>query len=54
VKRATVVNRRKDGGMDYAVNVGFLRNNLNLLVAVRRWAPAASSPWRTSTRPSSA
>lgn len=37
VKRATVVNRRKDGGMDYAVNVGFLRNNLNLLVAVRRW-----------------
>lgn len=37
VRRCVIVNRRKDGGMDYAVNLGHLRNNLNLLVAVRRW-----------------
>lgn len=37
VRRSVIVNRRKDGGMDYAVNLGFFHNNLNLLVAVRRW-----------------
>lgn len=37
VRRYTIVNRRKDGGMDYAVNLGHLKNNLNLLIAVRRW-----------------
>ena len=37
IKRSTIVNRRKDGGMDYAINLGFFKNNMNLLVAVRRW-----------------
>jgi restriction endonuclease Mrr len=37
IKRSTIVNRRKDGGMDYAINMGFFKNNMNLLVATRRW-----------------
>jgi len=33
----TVVNRRTDGGIDYAVNLSFLENNVNMLAVIRRW-----------------
>jgi len=36
----TIVNRRTDGGIDYAINFQFFDNNVNMLVAVRRWPPS--------------
>jgi len=35
----TVVNRRTDGGIDYAVNFQQFESNVNMLVVIRRWPP---------------
>lgn len=40
IARYTVVNRRTDGGIDYAINFQHFDNNVNMLLVVRRW-PAA-------------
>lgn len=36
----TIVNRRTDGGIDYALNFTMFESNVNMLVAVRRWPPS--------------
>ncbi len=35
----TVVNRRTDGGIDYAINFQHFASNVNMLVVIRRWPP---------------
>lgn len=35
--RYTVVNRRTDGGIDYAINFQHFLSNVNMLVVIRRW-----------------
>lgn len=36
----TIVNRRTDGGIDYALNLCGITSNVNMLLAIRRWLNA--------------